>query len=261
MHQNSMETARKISKSFVNYPHLRLAVAALLVAGDDKALNCGDVAQFEAWVFVNPKVTADLGDCRSFLKRVCPIRYWHTQISNDWEKVVSFFPQADALLRALPPEVEAVETPYICIDPNHFVQRGRRPGKRAMAIATDAADTIALTLRELGVEARVLSANAYADCKEYYVGIMAQVSPAAVLTVEASAIPNRDFAWAVAEALDEQGLSVAPGEHGPFQIVDEWISERYIAVILPFSSGASDEYAEAERAVAVGQAIAKAVRA
>lgn len=197
------ETMVKILHSFPKYPHLRMAVAALALVGEDKLLNAGEVEDFERWVLENPKMHGEFGNCRHFLMALCPLRFDHTKKSRYWSNIVDRF--HDAAL-ALDEALRNENRLTLALD---FAPQSRmglqKPGKKAR-IAIDIAEKIITAY----AEEKGLRVIGYGDrektpCFSFY----PHLSASKTYEVKATTDRSEDLAKLICVALEKSGRSLA----------------------------------------------------
>lgn len=240
----------KILKAFPKHPHLRMAVAALALAGEDKLLACGHVEEFEAWVYSHPSMHNNVDTCRHFLQALCPLRFNHTQKSRNWEYVASLFPvAAESLDRAL----KEGSKPAVAMD---FAPQSRlglpKPGKKARA-AIEVAD-------------RVLSAFAYeagfhlvgVDGRDEEKTLLLTFVPSLSVTRTYSIASTYDSAQVIAnglvEAIEKSGRTIALSEDTgkPISTID---GKHELIVTFPVHATDYDQIAMAEEVEFIAKAI------
>lgn len=142
------ETVNKILYSFPRHPHLRMAIVALTMLGDEKLLASGDVEEFEKWVYAHPSLHNDLDNCRHFLQAYCPLRFDHTKRSRNWENVAEKFPEAAHLLTQA---LKEANKPCLVLDFAAYHRLGAsRPGKKARAALEVAEKVLSAFATEAG---------------------------------------------------------------------------------------------------------------
>lgn len=234
------ETMVKILHSFPKYPHLRMAVAALALVGEDKLLNAGEVEEFERWVLAHHRMQGEFGTCRHFLMALCPLRFDHTKKSRYWSNIVDRF--HDAAL-ALDEALRNENRLTIALD---FAPQSRmglqKPGKKARAALEVVEKIVKAYAEEKGY--RVIGYDERNAEKHPCVSFIPSFSASKVYTVKATTDGSMVLAKALCSDLDKTGRSLALTENEGLP-VHELPGINEIAICFPVHA---TDYNEAEMA-------------
>lgn len=199
------ETMNKINESFSKHQHLRMAVAALALLGEDKLLEAGDVKGFEEWVCAHPATHNNLGNCRHFLQALCPVRYNHACKSRNWENVAARFPVAAQLLVECS---QAANKAPICLD---FAPQARlgfsKPGKRARAAMEIASKVLSAYADEAGY--KLVGVEGRNPDKVPMFSFTPHLSVSKTYSLQATTDQAMHAAQELAELLEKAGRNIA----------------------------------------------------
>lgn len=238
----------KISASFPHLPHLRVAVAALAMIGEEKRLASGDVEGFQYWVLNEPKISRDLGTRRAFLEAACPLLFDHAKVSRNVGNVVKLFAEADAELK------KSVTPEGVCISLNPFayLNYGKKaPGKKTTT-ALSVINRVMEGMEESGVSIRPIRADGVTPW--LYVGILASGGPSRLYTV-ACTESAKEVAEKLVKGMESLGMAFALNEDDGGIIHPILSPGQQLHITFPFSIQDFDEKEIALEAEAVTKAL------
>jgi hypothetical protein len=226
---------KEILDSFNDLPHLRVAVAAFKLIGDDAVLNSGDVGLFEKQIRGDYRMNDHYSTRKEFIQNVCRIRFDRDCASRSWENIVAALPAAAAELLK---DNHPMRCKKVKVDAKHYEVRKKKVGRQSMAEADVIAKALEFTLVDEGFSI------ATGEEFDVYVGFITQPSLSESVEVECA---NNAASIAIAEKLckffEAEGVGVTPQVQDKsvelFKVVPALecnAEEAYVAVTVPISS-------------------------
>jgi hypothetical protein len=206
-------------------PHLALAVTALRLAEltEKETVSENFDAELEEWVNKTPLMYDSLGDCRSFLRQLCPLKYNHSCLCRDADYVISFIPKAGTYLASLANLRSKVK---FCVDEDHHLFRGRKMTKKGALVSKKAASTITTLLLDGGYTLE--------KCQDaLYIGVSSGFSPIITVLVEASDTTySKEITKKIVSLLEKAEVTVSRTDDGELVKIVDVSLEKWFAVTI-----------------------------
>lgn len=220
---------------FSQLPHLRLAIVALMLAeesdGRTNILPEDFEVEIEKWCEKEVRMHDSLGDCRSFLRQFCPLRYNHSCKSRDASYVIDLLPAAGKWISDSYNPHNAIK---IFVDKDHYKLRGKSGKKKEIEIAKNVSSVVSRILEDEGFRLEH-------SPEAFYFGISGGMAPVTSLRVECAATEaSKAFALKLVSALVEKGVTIVPNDDGDDVKVIDIEKDAWVAVSVFLAADAGE---------------------